>query len=134
VTIFPLIFSAIFFAVPGVRLLSRRRRLRRRERRQLRRELLREIWARPDEAHDPARLAERAAARAGQPVEAARASLEKLLVELDGDVDTDAAGELRYRFSRLAAERKAVASARAGAAVRPLGRIVFASDDERPAR
>src|SRR5205823_4981539 len=66
-TLFPLIFSAIFFAVPAARWLVRKRQLAKRERRLLRRELLREIWTRPGEPRDPVELAARAAQRTGVP-------------------------------------------------------------------
>jgi hypothetical protein len=132
VTLFPLIFSAIFFAVPAVRWIQRSRRMSRREKRQLRRALLREIYAAPDGQHDPAVLAALAAKRTGQPVEAARTALEKLLPELDGDVETDASGAMRYAFPRLREERAAVADARKKSADKGLGRVVFSSESEGP--
>lgn len=130
VTLFPMIFSAIFFAVPAARWLGRQRKLKRRERRQLRRALMREIWARPGEPQDPAALAARASQRTGQPEAAARTMLDTLVRDLDGDIDTDADGNLRYVFKRLDEEQRAVAAARAGVAEKKLGRVVFSSEDE----
>jgi hypothetical protein len=129
VTLFPLMFSAIFFAVPAGRWLIRQRALSKRERRQLRRELLREIWAQPGEARDPAELAGRASQRSGQPIETARKMLDELVRDLDGDVTTDDAGAMRYVFPRLAEEQRAVAAARAAAPDKQLGAVVFSSED-----
>jgi hypothetical protein len=129
VTLFPLMFSAIFFAVPAARWALRRRALSKRERRQLRRELLREIWAQPAEPRDPAELAGRASQRSGQTLESARAMLDELVRDLDGDVTTDEKGAMRYVFPRLAEEQKAVAAARAAAPDKQLGAVVFSSED-----
>ncbi len=129
VTLFPLIFSAIFFAVPAARWAVRRRRLAKRERRQLRRELLREIWARPAEPRDPAELTARAAQRTGLPVDEAQKTLDALVRDLDGDVTTDAEGRMRYVFPRLDEEQRAVAEARAAAPEKQLGEVIFSSED-----
>jgi hypothetical protein len=129
VTIFPLIFSALFFAIPTARLIRHRRKQRRNERRRLRRALLAEIWARPDELRDPDELSRRAAERAKLPKAEARALLEKLLVELDGDVDNDPSGAVRYKFPRLDQERKSVAAAREKVVVPTLGPVEFSSED-----
>jgi hypothetical protein len=130
VTLFPLIFSLLFFAVPAGRLLVERRRARKLGARKIRRELLREIWTRPDAPIDPAAIAALVAERTGQPAERVRGALEKMLAELDGDVDTDAEGRMRYRFPRLALEQAAVAKARLDAGAAPkLGPVVFSSED-----
>jgi hypothetical protein len=107
-TVFPLVFSAIFFAVPAVRALARRSRLKKRERRQLRRELLREIWAKPAEPRDPAELTARAAQKTGMPAAEAQKMLDTLVRDLDGDITTDAEGRMRYVFPRLGEEQRAV--------------------------
>jgi hypothetical protein len=133
VTLFPLLFSLVFFAVPGARLWKARRREQRRLKTQLRRELLREIWNRPRDKFDPEALAKAVAERTHQPLEASKAMLEKLLAELEGDVDTDVEGRLRYTFPRLAAEQKAVAAARSQSAEPQLGPVVFSSEDSGPA-
>ncbi len=129
VTLFPLIFSAIFFAVPAARALVRRGRLKKRERRQLRRELLREIWSRPGEPRDPAELTTRAAQRTGMPATDAQKMLDTLVRDLDGDVTTDAEGNMRYLFPRLAEEQLAVEKARAAAPEKQLGEVIFSSED-----
>jgi hypothetical protein len=115
---FPLVFSLIFFLVPTARWLKAKRRQKRLERRQLRRQIFRELWAHPGEPIDPASYS-------GE----ARKVLEQLLVELDGDVETDEAGAVRYRFTRLSGELEAVAQAREKAAPPALGDVIFSSED-----
>jgi hypothetical protein len=129
-TLFPLIFSAIFFAVPATRWAIRKRQLAKRERRRLRRELLREIWTQPGEARDPALLSARAAERTAVPVADAQAMLDTLVRDLDGDVTTDDEGRMRYRFPRLDEEQRAVAKARLAAPDKQLGQVIFSSEDE----
>jgi hypothetical protein len=129
VTLFPLIFSAIFFAIPAARWVVRRRQLARRERRQLRRELLREIWSQPGEPRDPVELSARASQKSGVPVADAQAMLDTLVRDLDGDITTDAEGNMRYLFTRLDEEQRAVEKARAAAADKQLGEVIFSSED-----
>ncbi len=114
---FPLAFSFIFFLVPSVRWAEvRGGKTRRSQRRQLRRQLFREIWK-------------------GEPINPAlrsveeRKLLDELLVELDGDVDTDESGRVRYRFPRIAGELAAVKQAREKAAPAQLGQVIFDSAD-----
>ncbi len=126
---FPLVFSLIFFVVPAARWVKSKQSLKRQNRRALRRALWREIWSKPGAAHDPAELSLLAATRVGATPEAARQMLEQMLPELDGDVDTDEAGNIRYRFPRLAEQLAAVAEARAKSAPAALGRVIFSSDD-----
>jgi hypothetical protein len=130
VTLFPLMFSAVFFAVPALRVLKRRRALARREKRQLRRALMREIWSAPATPQDPAALAARAAQHTGQPEAVARKLLDELVADLDGDVTTDQEGAMRYVFPRLAAEQKAVAEARQNAPEAQLGEVIFSSESD----
>jgi hypothetical protein len=135
VTWFPLAFSAIFFAVPGLRALAHRRETKRLARGAARKELLRELYSREpqDEAtrFDPQLLSAQVAERTGQPVELVRSQLEKLLKELEGDVSTDAEGNVRYRFPRLLEEKRAVRTARDKAKALPaVGEVVFSSEDE----
>jgi hypothetical protein len=113
---FPLMFSFIFFAIPAARWVRSKRKERRRARRELRRQLFAEIWK--GAPIDPTRYT-------GE----ARKTLEKLLVELDGDVDTDANGRVLYRFPRLSEELRAVENARAEAKPPALGQVIFSSDD-----
>jgi hypothetical protein len=131
VTWFPFVFSLIFFAVPSVRWLAERRRTGRERTRALRRALLKEIWARPGEPLDPVALAKEGARRVGATEAEGVRALEQLLKDLDGDVDTDSAGALRYVFPRLDRERRAVEAARSTADERPLGPVIFSSEDEK---
>ncbi len=134
VTLFPLLFSAVFFAVPATRWLVRQRKLKTREKRQLRRALMREIWSAPATPRDPDELATLAAAATGLPQPNARAMVEQLLKELEGDVTTDDNGKSQYVFPRLDEEQRAVQKARAEAPERRLGEIIFSSDDKEPVR
>jgi hypothetical protein len=134
VTLFPLIFSAVFFAVPAARWAVRQRRLRAREQRQLRRALMREIWSAPATPRDPEELALLASSKTGQPLLAAKQMLEQLVRELDGDVDTDGDGRARYVFPRLDEEQRAVQKARAQAPEKRLGEVIFSSEDKEPVR
>jgi hypothetical protein len=128
-TVFPLIFSAIFFAVPAVRWAVHKRKLAKRERRQLRRALLREIWTQPGEPRDPKELSGRAAQKLGIPDADALAMLDTLVRDLDGDITTDAEGRMRYLFPRLAEEQRAVEKARLAAPEKRLGEVIFSSED-----
>jgi hypothetical protein len=138
VTLFPLLFSAVFFAVPATRWLVRQRKLKTREKRQLRRALMREIWSAPALPRDPDELATLAAATTGLPQPNARAMVEGLLKELEGDVVSgekgDGNGKPLYVFPRLAEEQIAVDKARAATPERRLGEVIFSSDDEEPVR
>jgi hypothetical protein len=129
VTWFPLIFSALFFSIPAVRLLRSRRRKAKSTRRTLRRAILRELWTHPGEPIDPKALAAQVAARCNAAPEAALAEIEVLLRELDGDVTTDEAGHPRYLFPRLATEQRVVEAARLVAPKQGLGEVVFSSED-----
>jgi hypothetical protein len=126
VTLFPLIFSAIFFAIPAVRLIARRRKEKKLARQAVRNALLREIWH--TEKLDPAQAVKTIAERMQQPAELVQKALDKLLAELDGEVDTDAEGRISYRFPRLADEKKAALAARAAAVVPALGPVEFTSE------
>src|SRR5262249_41161676 len=108
VTLFPLLFSALFFAVPTARWVVERRRTRKRAGGRLRRELLREIWGRPGGTIDPALAARAAAERAGLEEAEGRKLLDRLAADLDADIDADQEGRVRYRFPRVAEERRAV--------------------------
>jgi hypothetical protein len=128
VTLFPLMFSLVFFAVPGLRALKRRRALARREKRQLRRALMREIWTAPATPRDPNAIVAQVSQRTGQPEAVTRKLLDELVAELDGDVTTDGEGAMRYVFPRLAAEQQAVAEARKNAPDKQLGQVIFSSE------
>jgi hypothetical protein len=131
ITYFPLAFSSIFYAVPAGRAIKRSRLAKRIENETARAQLLGEILARRGAAVAPDTLVQ-AATKGGIPPVRAKAALEKLLVELDGDVTTDAAGNTLYAFPRVAAELQAAEAARqlAPAKEREAGQVVFASDEE----
>jgi hypothetical protein len=126
VTWFPLIFSALFFAVPAARAVVERRRATKRARRRMRRELLRAIWQQGE--LDPDVTAREVAERTGQSVADARRVLDRLAAELEVDIDGRADGSMRYRFPRLGEERSAVEKVRATARAPELGPVVFTSE------
>jgi hypothetical protein len=118
---FPLAFSGVFFAVPGLRWLKARLGRKARTERNQRRTLLGRIFmalglrARADLAPTPA---------LGQ-------ALDRNLVALGGDVQADDQGQVRYHFPRIEQEIAAVAKARANAPAleQAPGRVVFSSAD-----
>ena len=118
---FPLAFSALFFAVPGLRWIKARRDASRIRARNDRRRLLGRIFAdagpRPREA-----LA---------PTPALAAALDQELVALGGDIapEPDAQGRVLYTFPRIEQETAAVGRARAAAPAieQDAGAIVFSS-------
>jgi len=118
---FPLAFSSVFFAIPGVRWLKARWDARQRRHHENRHQLLRRIFTglgkRPRED-----LA---------PTPALGAILDGELVTLGGDVATepDEQGRVCYIFPRIEQELAAVARARnaAAAAERDAGAVVFSS-------
>ncbi len=128
VTWFPLLFSAMFFAVPAARLVVERRRATKRARRKMRRELLRAIWLEEGGELDPDVTARAVAERTGRPADEARRALDRLAAELEVDIDGRADGSMRYRFPRLGEERRAVEKARAAARPPQLGPVVFTSE------
>jgi len=131
VVLFPLIFSTVFFAIPAARLWKAKREDNKRETRRIRRELMREVWRSPGDLFDPAAVAAVVAARVGAEPARVSAVLEKLLVELDGDVETDGNGAMRYTFPRLVEEQKGARAVRATLKEMPrLGPVVFSSESE----
>lgn len=120
---FPLTFSALFFAIPGVRWLKSRWDARQRQHREDRHQLLRRIFARSGR-----RTREELA-----PTPALGAILDGELVALGGDVATepDEQGRVCYIFPRVEQETAAVARARADAAggERDAGAVVFSSTE-----
>ena len=63
------------------------------------------------------------------PAADAQKVLDTLVRDLDGDITTDADGNMRYVFPRLAEEQRAVDKARAAAPDRQLGEVIFSSED-----
>ena len=131
VTEVPLAFSAVFFAVPGARWIKQRGAAKRLAEETARASLIGEIFARKGAAALPDEIATAAAKRGADPI-LTRKLLEKLLVDLDGDVETDDAGKTLYAFPRIAAELTAVEAARrlAPHTERDAGQVVFSSEDD----
>jgi hypothetical protein len=120
---FPLAFSALFFAVPGLRWIKARREAARLRARNDRRRLLGRIFA----AAGPRPREELA------PTPALAAALDRQLVELGGDIapEPDERGRVLYTFPRIEQETAAVARVRAAAPAieQDAGAIVFSSAD-----
>ena len=118
---FPLTFSAVFFAIPGVRWLKARWDARKRRHHEDRHQLLRRIFTGGGK-----RTREDLA-----PTPALASILDGELVTLGGDVATepDEQGRVCYIFPRIEQELAAVARARsaAAAAERDAGAVVFSS-------
>lgn len=99
----PVVFSLLFFALPGLRMLGVVRENRRRRARNVRRVTVGLVYRRAleERAVTEADAAEHAAARleyGGFEKEAAVEALRALAAELDADVEPDADGALAYRF------------------------------------
>jgi hypothetical protein len=120
---FPLAFSALFFAVPGLRWIKARREAARLRARNDRRRMLGRIFA----AAGPRPREELA------PTPALAAALDRQLVELGGDIapEPDERGRVLYTFPRIEQETAAVARVRAAAPAieQDAGAIVFSSAD-----
>jgi hypothetical protein len=120
---FPAAFSALFFAIPLVRLVRDKLQQRARGRRNARRGLLARIFAAPAQ---PRALEEIA------PEPALAAALQRDLVPLGGDVSSepDERGRVRYLFPRIERELAALERARQKAAVeeKSPGAIIFSSE------
>ena len=121
---FPLTFSAVFFAIPGVRWLKARWDARKRRQLEDRHQLLRRIFA--GCADGGSRTREDLA-----PTPALGAILDGELIALGGDVATepDERGQVCYIFPRIEQELAAVTRARtaAASAERDAGAVLFSS-------
>jgi hypothetical protein len=119
---YPVLFSSMIFAVPLGRWIVEKIRDRGRSQRNARRAILRVAIESRGAPLPPAVLAR-------EPL--AVQVLERSLVALGGDVVTDADGQMRYGFPRIAEELEALAQARrqASAAERDAGAVVFSSKD-----
>lgn len=137
----PVAFSSVFFAVPALRWLGVRRENARRALRNVRKSVLglvsrfslrgEEAEALPESEADAVM---KVVGEKGVPLapDAVVATLDRLVAEFDGEVETDAAGESRFRFPGF---REAIAeSHRARKTLklteRTVGRIVHATDDD----
>jgi hypothetical protein len=123
----PIVFSAVFFAIPFGRWLKGRVAARARRARNDRRRLLGRIFD-GDGSRPGARPREELA-----PDPALAALLDRELVSLGGDVaaEPDAHGRVRYTFPRIEQELAALARVRAAAPAdeRDAGAVVFSSAD-----
>ncbi len=117
---FPVVFSALFFAVPAARWLKARAEARGRRVRNDRRRLLGRIFS----GSGPRSREELA------PTAPLAALLDRELVALEGDLDIES-GRVRYTFPRIERETAAIARARAAAPDAELdaGALVFSSAD-----
>lgn len=147
VTYFPLAFSSLFFAIPIARWLQQRWQAKRLAWADTRAGLLRAIFAAEGAPREPVKLLAAArpttselartnsaapSAGAGGKKPLAGKVLDGLLVDLEGDVAADDAGEMRYAFPRLGEELVAGRAARreALASERTPGEVVFSSKDD----
>jgi hypothetical protein len=119
---YPLLFSSMLFAVPVGRWLVDKIRDRGRKKRNARKRLLQRVLVRRGQAAPQEALAPDA--------ELAQA-LDKELVALGGDIETDSNGKMLYAFPRVKEELAAMDKARvqASAKERDPGAIVFSSKD-----
>lgn len=133
----PLVFSVLFFGLPGIRMAGVVRENKRREKRNVRRVLLglvyerelshsRDVGAAEAYAHVAKRLSEQTIAQ--KDVDAA---LQDLAAELDADVEVDDTGDTRYRFSKLRNQFTASEIVRKKLELekRTLGEIVYSTGD-----
>jgi hypothetical protein len=119
---YPLLFSSMLFAVPLGRWVVDKFRDRGRKKRNARKRLLQRVLVRRGQAAPQEALAPDA-----ELVQA----LNKELVALGGDIETDANGQVLYGFPRVREELAAMEKARAQASTRERdpGAIVFSSKD-----
>jgi len=133
----PVVFSALFFGVPLLRMAGVKLENRRREKRNVRRVLLGLVYERAldgnrsvaaSEAHRyvATRLKEQAVTP-GMVDDA----LERLAAEFDADVESDEKGELSYTFPALPREMRAAESVRRTLELekRELGEVVYSTAD-----
>lgn len=119
---YPLLFSSLLFAVPLGRWVVDKIRDRGRKKRNARKRLLQRVLVRRGQAAPQEALA---------PDAELAAALNKELVALGGDIETDANGQILYSFPRVREELAAMEKARAQASNRERdpGAIVFSSKD-----
>jgi hypothetical protein len=126
---FPLIFSALFFAVPGARAIARSRRQKRANAKKLRAALLKAIYTAGHHQIDPDATVADVGRALGLAPALVRTRLDELHRDLDGDVMTRDDGKVLYAFPRLDEEQTAVKTARALQPVERLGQVIFSSED-----
>ena len=132
----PLVFSALFFAIPLARRAALRRENRVRRARNVRKVMLGFVYRKSLDA-EPVTLA--SATRAVRTVldddsvgdAEVDAALQRLIVELDADVQPDATGAVSFRFPAVRRQLEAAEQLRRQLQLerKEVGRIVYASDD-----
>jgi len=120
---YPVLFSSMMFAVPMGRWLVEKLRDRGRRRRNAKRALVRVAIEHRGAPLPPEQLAEAAPGAAEV--------LDRSLVAMGGDVETDDDGQVRYAFPRIKDELLAVARSRAQASgtEKSAGAVIFSSKD-----
>jgi len=137
--IVPVVYSLLFFAVPGLRMLGVKRENRARARRNVRRVVLGLVFERSLRADPlPVSVADalqhaRSRLSSHQPVEATDVdrALQELAAEFDADVEPSADGTLRYRFPQIRRQVAASEAARRRLRLgeRTVGPIVYDTGD-----
>lgn len=116
--IVPLIFSIVFFAVPGIRYLGHLRKTSRAEKETRRRQEIQKIYRSVQGAQ-------------AEPIELDDALSTELAAAFDGEVKVDGSGRTFYVFDELKAQLEAGVRARDAAAGQVVfGQTVFSSDEE----
>lgn len=103
--IFPLIFSALFFIVPLVRVPIVLAKRKQRERNIMRKELIGAFLQSPSAELSLSELINRVRINEAKRNEAAK-EMEKIVIDLKGEINIDSNGEPLYSFPRLAKELK----------------------------
>lgn len=118
----PLIFSALFFAIPATRALGRRRKVRAAAKENARRELVEAIYlSTGDGRARPVHANIFDTSKAG----------EDLVRDFEAEVHVDDEGAIFYRFPQVAAQQAAAESSREQATVDLVfGKTIFSSDEE----
>lgn len=127
----PLFFSVALFMLPTLRALLRVREQKRVRAEHARLAVLREVVTRVSMKESIPDETLRTIIRTATGSEPTSKEVTKRVVELGGDVDMNAEGEIRYRFADLEADQEVAEEERARASETEarLGKIVFASDD-----
>ncbi len=118
----PLVFSSIFFAIPGVRALARRRHKKRAEAENERRSLVEAVYLSTEQGQ-------------ARPVDAKILDTSKagdrIVRDFEADVEVTDDGDIYYTFPKVAEQRKAGDEARDSATVELVfGQTIFSSDEE----
>ncbi len=128
--LFPLLFSAVFLAIPTTRWLVERGKKSKRRRRRARKLLQKAAFSAGKVGLDPQKLIADVVRTTGVDPQTVDQLLTGVVADLDGDVDNDADGLVRYTFARLDEERTQAALARAKAPAVALGEEIFSSAND----